>query len=506
MAEPWKKYQTDSGKGPWSKYQEPSEPETTVSSGLGALARGLTIPATGAAIGGALAGPPGAIAGSLALPAAELVSKGLGTIGIETGSPYELAQRGLTKLGFPEPQTMTERALQTGGEALGGVGGQLGALSRLATTATSPVTRNIAQQLSTLPERQLLASAPAGAVAGAVTEATDSPVAGTIAGVATSLPFGIRAPRQAERAPTIEQLKQQASNLYTEAKNAGVVIKKDPFKSFVNQLESDLSDMGIDPDIQPAAYKVLQRFKQASSKNNSLQDLEKLRQKAGGAAGSLNKSERAMAMQMKNRLDDFIEEIDYNQMAAGTKEGIEALKNARQAYKMSAKAEILDDIFNSAELRAEANFSQSGMENVLRRKLVNLADSKKQMRFFTKEEQQAIQEAAKGGTIQNFYRRLGKYAATSPIPTGIGAGLGGAIGTAVGGPLGGFIGAGAVPLAGSIARGRATDIGIRNFRQLEDMLRLGRAPRTVPSTRQILGTRGGLIGLERGILNPLEQE
>ena len=112
MAEPWKKYQTESGKGPWSKYQQPSEPETTVASGLSALARGLTIPATGAAIGGALAGPPGAIAGSLALPAAELVSKGAQAIGFDTGSPYELAQRGLTKLGFPEPQTMTERALQ----------------------------------------------------------------------------------------------------------------------------------------------------------------------------------------------------------------------------------------------------------------------------------------------------------------------------------------------------------------------------------------------------------
>ena len=115
--------------------QQPSTMES-ISRGAGALARGLTIPATGAAVGGALAGPPGAIAGSLALPAAELVSKGLGAVGIETGSPYELAQRGLTKLGFPEPRTTTERALQAGGEALGGVGGQVGALSRLATTAT----------------------------------------------------------------------------------------------------------------------------------------------------------------------------------------------------------------------------------------------------------------------------------------------------------------------------------------------------------------------------------
>jgi len=64
--------------------QEPSTLEQ-VSRKAGSLARGLAIPTTGAILGGSLAGPPGAIAGSLALPAAELVSKGLGAVGIETG-------------------------------------------------------------------------------------------------------------------------------------------------------------------------------------------------------------------------------------------------------------------------------------------------------------------------------------------------------------------------------------------------------------------------------------
>ena len=132
-------------------------------------------------------------------------------------------------------------------------------------------------------------------------------------------------------------------------------------------------------------------------------------------------------------------------MLAGTKEGLDAIKNARNTWKLAKKGEILDDIFNSAELRAEANFNQSGMENALRGKLVKLADNKKLMRTFSPDEQEAITVAAKGGAMQNFYRRLGKYAPTSAIPTGVGAGLGGAAGAAIGGPAGAFIGGAAVP-------------------------------------------------------------
>lgn len=476
----------------------------SVGRGLSSIARGVAVPATGAALGGALAGPPGAIAGSLVLPAAELVSKGAGALGFNLGSPYELAQRGLTKLGFPEPRTGLERAAQAGGEALGGVGGQLGALSRLATTANTPVGRNIAAQLSALPERQLAASVPVGATAQAVGETTESPTLGMLAGVGAALPFGIKAPRQTERIPTIDELKKQSNILYEEAKNSGVVFKKEPFKNFVNQLEEKVDDMGLDADIQPAAFKALKRFKEASNANNSLKEIEKLRRIARGAAGSTNDSERTIAKTIIDDLDDFVETADPTEMLAGTKEGLDAIKNARNTWKLAKKGEILDDIFNSAELRAEANFNQSGMENALRGKLVKLADNKKLMRTFSPDEQEAITVAAKGGAMQNFYRRLGKYAPTSAIPTGVGAGLGGAAGAAIGGPAGAFIGGATVPAIGAAARQRATTLGLREFQKLEDMLKLGRAPLARPTPGQILGTRSGLMGLEQGLLQPDE--
>lgn len=104
-------------------YKEPSLTETAIRK-ANILARGMAAPVVGAIGGGAVGGPAGAIAGSLAVPAAELVAKGLNLAGLNVGSPTQKIESFLTKAGFPEPQTTGERALQTAGGALGGVGSQ----------------------------------------------------------------------------------------------------------------------------------------------------------------------------------------------------------------------------------------------------------------------------------------------------------------------------------------------------------------------------------------------
>ena len=164
--------------------------------GLSSVARGAAVPLTGAAAGGALAGPAGAVAGSLALPAAELITKGLNAVlpdKYDIPSPTAQVAKGLTRLGFPQPETQTERALQVGGGALGGVTGQIGALGQLAQTAASPVARGIAQTLSQQPVRQVAAALPVGATSQYVAEETGSPTLGLAAGVAAGIPFAMGA-------------------------------------------------------------------------------------------------------------------------------------------------------------------------------------------------------------------------------------------------------------------------------------------------------------------------
>lgn len=461
--------------------------------GLSSVARGAAVPLTGAAAGGALAGPAGAVAGSLALPAAELITKGLNAVlpdKYDIPSPTAQVEKGLTRLGFPQPETQTERALQVGGGALGGVGGQVGALSQLAQTATSPVARGVAQTLSQQPARQVSAALPVGATSQYVAEETGSPLVGMATGIAAGIPFAMGA-KGTLQAPTVQELKGQAGQQYKFAEEVGAVFKKNSYNQFANKLESTLSKEGLDKTLQPRVFAALERIKDTKGGNVSLENMEILRRISQAAGSSADASERRLASILVDNLDDFVETAQPSQLAKGSSEAVSALTDARALWKRAKKTEIIDDLVSSAELRAEANFSQSGMENALRRKLVNLADNPRALRTFNKEEQNAIKVAAKGGPVQNVLRFIGKLA-----PTGIVSG-GGSVG--LGYLAGGPIGAIGLPLAGGIARQGATQLGLRNIEQLRNRLATGNAPIPQVSTRGLIGARE----LAAPIINPI---
>ena len=464
-----------------------------VGRGLSTIARGAAPSVIGASAGGALAGPVGAVAGSLALPAAELLTKGVNALlpdKYDIPSPVSTVEKGLTKLGFPVPETQTERALQVGGGALGGVGGQVGALGQLAKTATSPVARGVAQTLAQEPTRQIAAALPVGATSQYVAEETGSPTLGMAAGIAAGIPFAMGA-KGTLQAPTVQELKGQAGQQYKFAEDVGAVFKKNSYNQFANKLESTLAKEGLDKTLQPRVYAALERIKDTKNSNVTLENMEILRRIGQAAGSSADASERRLASIMVDNLDDFVETAQPSQLAKGSSEAVSALTDARELWKRAKKTEILDDLVASAELRADANFSQSGMENALRRKLVNLADNPKKLRAFTKEEQNAIKVAAKGGPIQNALRLVGKLA-----PTGIVSG-GGSVG--LGYLAGGPIGAVGLPIVGGAARKGAEQLGLRNIEQLRNRLATGNAPIPQIPVSSLIGGRA----VAAPIINPI---
>jgi len=470
--------------------------------GLSSIARGAAVPVTGALAGGTLAGPAGAVAGSLALPAAELITKGLNAVlpdKYDIPSPTAQVEKGLTRLGFPQLETQTERALQVGGGALGGVAGQVGALGQLAQTATSPVARGVAQTLSQQPVRQVAAALPVGATSQYVAEETGSPLVGMAAGIAAGIPFAMGA-KGTLQAPTVQELKGQAGQQYKFAEDVGAVFKKNSYNQFANKLESTLAKEGLDKTLQPRVFAALERIKDTKGGNVSLENMEILRRIGQSAGSSIDASERRLASILVDNLDDFVETAQPGQLAKGSSEAVRALTDARDLWKRAKKTEIIDDLVASAELRAEANYSQSGVENALRRKLVNLADNPKKLRAFTKEEQAIIKSTAKGGSIQNALRFIGKLAPTGVVSGGVSVG-GGAL-------IGGTPGAVIVPVVGSLARKGAEQLGLRNIEQLRNRLATGNAPIPQVSTRGLIGARelaAPLINPITGLLNEGQQ-
>jgi len=463
--------------------KDDSANELTFGRGAGLVARGMASPVIGGVAGGALGGPIGAVAGSLAVPAADLLTYGYNALAPEQyniAPPSEAIGNLMTKAGLPVPNTTAERALVTGGSVLGGTGGQIRALEELGKTGATTLGRGIATQLSQAPTRQLVSSLPAGYVAQyageKTTEATGSPALGGLASLAATVPIAglasIGSKVSQEAVPTIQVLKEQAGKQYKFAEDAGAVFKQNSFKTFADSLEPQLRKEGFNVKLHPKVSAALDEIKDASTTDLTLENAEILRRIGNAAKSSIEPDERRVGGILIDKLDEFIEGAQPNQLKSGSKDAVDALTSARDLWKRSRKGEILQDIFDTAELRAEANFTQSGMEQALRSRLVNLATNAKKMRTFTKQEQAAIKDTAKGGSIQNILRWAGKYAPTSPIPATAGA----VLGSMTGGPLGAGIGALAVPAIGATARYGATKIGLQNFKDLQNQLLLGRKP------------------------------
>ena len=170
------------------------------------VTRGAAPAVTGAALGGAVGGPGGAVLGSMALPLGDALNSlinliGKGNVGAENlirgqmgvpptqgyqlPMPSQVTSQMMTQAGLAEPQSRGERMLEAGSGAVGSTLAQLPALARLGTQATSQAVREISGRMAQAPVAQTVVAAPAAGAAQYVTEATGSPLAGMAAGVAT---------------------------------------------------------------------------------------------------------------------------------------------------------------------------------------------------------------------------------------------------------------------------------------------------------------------------------
>lgn len=446
--------------------------------GAASAVRGAT-PTVGMMTTGALAGAPlgpvgvaaGATIGGLAIPSADALVSAYNAMVPESERkelPSVAIGKVLDRMGLVRPETRTERVLENIGEAAAGTGGLIKAGQTLAREG-GPAAQAIGRELSIAPRAQMIA-APVSATAGqVVAEETQSPIAALLAAGTAGAAAGART-RKMETAPTAQQLKTQASQAYQAASKAGVLVKPESLENAGNSIISQVSKkIVIDPEVDTEAMAVQRRLTKTFEEPQTIEQLDLTRQfirdsqKAGGRSAEF-------ARESLKLFDDYIDNIGAKDIVAGdSKAALTQLKNARDLWKRSQKVQVIDDMFQSADVRAAA-YSQSGLENALRRQLINLADSS-DMKFFSKAEQDAIRAAAKGGKMQNFLRWAGKLSPSSVV-----AGAGGAyIGATMLGPIGAAI----APAVGGAAKYGATRMGLADFQRLQSMMALGREPATV---------------------------
>ena len=470
-----------------------AKPNLTPARAAGLFTRGATPAVTGAAIGGTLAGPPGAIAGSMALPAGDVINTGINAVtgGInkyagtnipQLQMPSDVAQKWMTQAGLPEAKTGPERMIETAGSALGGTAGELPAVTRLATTAASPVARNVAETLAANPFKQVAASAPSAVAGQAVYEKTNNPYLAMAAGAAAGVPFGVSLKQRALNAPSQEELAATAKNLYSQAEKSGIQFNSDKFATHMDQVGKDLRQFGYaeNSSTYSGIKAALDELKNTARPKDYL-ELQALREIIAGEQVSANPKVRMLAGKLKDEFDDYVLNAPDQHLTAGSPQGAQAWKDARTQYSRLKKAEIFDDMVSDAQ------FTNQSLSTSLKNQMNSLAKNDRRMRLFSPAEQEAIKQVARGSATQKTLDLMSKFAPDTVM------GVLSTVGThALSGNLSSALLSGTTFGAKQIANVNKNNA----VAKLADMMRLGEIPKFESRAKNIPATalRGLLSG------------
>jgi hypothetical protein len=292
--------------------------------------------------------------------------------------------------------------------------------------------------------------------------------------------------RAKAKVPAAAEIKKQASNLYKQIDDAGVLIKSEPFGQFVNRVKVDIGGK-VREARNPKVADAIKELDEATGSAVNLRKIQDLRESISKIKMSSDKSDRMFAGDIVKELDDFVEGLDASKLIApaqGDLQAIQLVPQARNLWKQARKSELLDDIYRKAGIKATDSFDDVEVVKKLRTEFKNLATSKDKLRGFTPEEVKAIENAAKGGRLENTLRSFGSAGQSERYSYGgglVGGGLsafafGPEFGSLFAGPIGAYIGAKAVPAVKGASRVAASQLGKQNFQNILDLVKTGGNP------------------------------
>jgi len=412
-------------------------------------------PATGALMGapfGPVGAAVGGLVGGLAIPAADVLVQGYNRLADSNlRTPSQVISNFLPG---PRPESSRERMLGAATNALVGTGASV-ATGRGA-MAMPGMFGAAGKEAARAPVGQIVTAPVSAATAQGVTEVTDNPLAGLLAGTAVSGTAGLR-PTKREAVPSTEQLKAQSDEAYKVLDKSGFQFFRKEFNQHMDTLPSKLrSEVGYAEGTSPKIDAVMAQLK--SDRPKDIVELQALRKVIGGAAKSPDPQERLIASRLLDEFDDYLMNAPNRALIVRDPAALEAWKTAKSDYAKMKKSELITDIIERADV------SQGNKEGNMASQLSALAKNEKKMRFFTPDEQEAIKDAAKGGTTQNILRTLGKFTPLTPAST---------IFTVVS-PFGAYTAG-----AGYAARELATIRREQEINRLANQMRLGARPKVI---------------------------
>jgi len=404
---------------------------------------------------------------------------------------YQAESQALSSLGVPEPETMTERAVQVGGQAMLGTAG----LGRAA-----PNIPALAGEMG----KQLPASAAAGLAsvpASEITkEFTGSDAAAMLAGIGVGALSGSGTAKALSaletgriKLYTPQQIKQRAEQSYTKMDEAGISLKKDSLQRLSDNIDKALGDARLIKGSEEAVIMQgrLNKIKEIFGDGPvSFNQLEEARKVLNDLRINKDPAVRKFSGIAVAEVDNYLTSLSGKDLITGKNnvgDAVKAVVSARKDWRNASRASILDEALQIAD--AKAMDPKASESELIRRGFINIASTPSKMKAFTKEEQNIIKSVAKGGSLDKVLSFVARF---NPQRSQLLAA--GTIAGATQSPA----------IAGSIATaGLTADVlqGILRRRAAEQAVKS--IASGVPMRRPVDTTGSGLFA---GFYNPMEQQ
>jgi hypothetical protein len=138
--------------------------------------------------------------------------------------------------------------------------------------------------------------------------------------------------------------------------------------------------------------------------------LEKVRSTFSGLSQGTDDTAR-LAKAVTSEIDSFMGNLkskDTLALSGGSpKDAFKALENARKDWRNQSRAQVLQDILESASAVVEGK--GGAISDILRNKMVNLTSNTEKMKMFSTSEQNVIKAATKATDLEGFLNILSKF-------------------------------------------------------------------------------------------------
>lgn len=276
--------------------------------------------------------------------------------------------------------------------------------------------------------------------------------------------------------PTSADLRASSQADFRAANDAGLTVPQGELVDFYTNVRRKADDLGADLDVSPAdsntpmTTRLLNRIDKATApvlpgvlRSYDLAELSRIREAASGAARNFqNPHDQTIALMVRDEFDDWLDNLTPGQVLSGDPQAASAaLASARESWRRMRRTEVLEDLQNTARLRAAS--SPRSEEQILRDLTRQLAENPRALRGFTAEERAVIEEVATGGNVRRALEMYARFAPGGFFSTALGV-LGASTGNV---PLMGLT------LSGMLARGGVNRSINRSFGNLNELVRTG---------------------------------